>query len=226
MSRTTPPIDGAEGTRVFLVDDHPVVRSSLRTLLDESGGIRVAGEAAGYEEALRLFPASSADMAIINLGLPDRSGLDLIRNLKRMYPSLNMLVLSMHDECLYAVRALRAGARGYLMKTASAGAIVEAVKRLAAGQRVVSERVRQQLLEQVAEDGPDGKPVDQVLSAQELAVFEWLGRGLATAQIARAMGISEKTVGSYYERIKTKMNIAHMRDLARKAYDWISEREL
>ncbi|MBP7830409.1 MAG: response regulator transcription factor [Kiritimatiellae bacterium] len=222
MSQT----EGVGIARVFLVEDHPVVRSSLHDLLVESGGIRVVGEAAGYEEALRRFPEQGADVAIINLGLPDRSGLALIQRFKQMDPSLNMLVLSMHDECLYAVRALRAGARGYLMKTAEAGEIVDAVKRIAAGQRVVSERVRQQLLTQVMKDGADGKSVEQVLSTQELTVFESLGRGLATGQIARTLGVSEKTVGSYYERIKSKLTIAHMRDLARLAYDWISDREL
>lgn len=211
--------------RIFVVDDHPIVRKSLADMFNSTPGLCTVGDAASPAEAIERIGKAAPDLAVVDLELNGASGFDLIGNLRRLHPALRILVLSMHDEQRKAQRALRAGAHGYVMKTAGADEILQAVRRVRAGELVVSEAVHQQLVANAAGQGTGSDEPEQLLSDRELQVFEDLGRGLTPAQTAQALGVSVKTVGTYLTRIKEKYGLAHIRDLARKAYDWIKGHE-
>jgi DNA-binding NarL/FixJ family response regulator len=225
----TPAIDKraeTETIQVYLVDDHPIVRESLRDMLNATPDIVVTGQAAGYDEALALFGRGVPAVGIINLSLAQRSGLALIKELKTAYPHARLLVLSMHDERLYAARALRAGARGYLMKTEPPNKIEEAVRQIHAGQLVVSSRVHEQLLAETAGLLDDFDRKVHLLTDNELKVLEHMGKGMAAIQIADALKTTPQAMRGHYDKMKAKMGYAHLRDLARAAHRFVHRYEL
>ena len=203
---------------VFIVDDHPLVREWLGNLINQQRDLAVCGEAATAADAIRAVPASNPEVAIVDISLKDSFGIELIANLKEACPGLEVLVLSVHDESLYAKRSLRAGARGYIMKREATQKVNEALRRVLQGKFYVSEAVA----ESVTAEFVEGKtlatcsPTEQ-LSNRELAVFGMLGQGIGTRQIAESLGVNRKTVQVYCARIKEKLNLASATDLLREA---------
>ena len=210
--------------RIFLVDDHPLVREWLTTLIQRQTDLCVCGEAEDSAAALEAIPKIKPDVAVVDLALKSGSGLELIKDLKRCCPTVAVVVLSMHDELLYAERVFRAGARGYVMKRDSTKKIVEAIRSVRDGHRYMSERVAAVMADKLA-DGQTGNaaPVT-LLSDRELEVFELLGQGHETSHIAASLHVSVKTVQAFYARIKEKFKLDTERELLREAVRWQENR--
>jgi DNA-binding NarL/FixJ family response regulator len=206
--------------KILLVDDHPLVREGLANLIHQQPDLKVCGEAAGEPEALQLIGSVQPDVAVVDLSLESGSGLELIKSIKAMHPTVAMLALSMHEESLYAERAIRAGARGYLMKREAAKKVIQGIRAVQVGQLFVSEKIAALMAERFV----DGKampasPVEQ-LSNRELEVFQLLGRGQSTRQIADHLHVGFKTVQAYCARIKEKLGLANATELLRAAMHW------
>ncbi len=212
-------------TRIFLVDDHPLVREWLTNLIHQQPDLEVCGGAASAAEALAGIAEAMPDLAIVDLSLEGGSGIELIKSLRSLQPPVAVLVLSMHDEESYAERALRAGARGYIMKRETATKVIAAIRRVLEGKMYLSERLTT-LFAQRFVDGkvPAGGPTVETLSDRELAVFELLGRGYETRQIAERLGVSMKTVQAFCARIKEKLNLTSATELLREAIRWHDDR--
>jgi len=207
--------------KIFLVDDHPLVREWLTNLLNQQTDFQVCGGTGHAPEALQLIAAARPDIAIVDITLASGSGLDLIKSIKASQPAVAVLVLSMHDELLYAERALRAGAGGYIMKSEATQKVIQAVRTVLTGEVYVSPKVAS-LLAQKLIGGKKGKvdlPVAE-LSDRELEVFQLLGRGYSTRQISEHLHVGFKTVQSYSARIKEKLNLANINELMREAIRW------
>jgi DNA-binding NarL/FixJ family response regulator len=214
----------ARQARVFLVDDHPLVRESLASLIQRQSDLTVCGEASDATSALAAIGSLDPDVAIVDLSLGGRPGLELVRDLKLLHPQVATLVLSMHDESLYAERVLRAGARGYIMKREATGLVVEAIRRVLEGRIYLSQRMATALAEKHVAGAPaDAESVVGRLSDRELEVFRLLGQGLATRQIADALHVSAKTVQAFSARIKEKLGLASATELLREAIRWSDE---
>ncbi len=206
--------------RIFLVDDHPLVREWLTHLVNQQPDLVVCGEAESAPAALAALGAAGADLAIVDLSLKDSAGLELIKSLQKLEPAVPALVLSMHDEALYAERAFRAGARGYVNKRESARAMVEAVRRVLEGKLYVGEKAAEVLAAQTLRGAAAERPAIERLSDRELAVFQKLGQGIGTRQIAEDFSVSIKTVQAYCARIKEKLNVGSATELLREAVRW------
>ena len=211
-------------TRVFLVDDHPLVREWLANLIDQQPDLSVCGEAESAAAALSGIGAARPDVAVVDISLGGRSGLELIRDLKEAHPDVAVLVLSMHHEDLYAERALRAGARGYIMKREVTKKVILAIRRVQEGKVYLGDRLAATLAERLITGAPvaPGSPVSQ-LSDRELEVFRLLGQGRTTRQIAEALHLSSKTVQAYYVRMKEKLGLENSSELLREAIRWEEE---
>jgi DNA-binding NarL/FixJ family response regulator len=206
---------------ILLVDDHPLVREWLANLINAQPDLRVCGEASNASEALQCIRDRKPAVAIVDIALEGGSGIELIKGIKSAHPNVAALVLSMHDESLYAERALRAGARGYIMKREATKKILEGIRVVLDGKIFVSEKTsgivagtsvqgRQKSIE---------SPVQQ-LSDRELEVFQLLGRGFTTRQISEHLNIAFKTVQAYSARIKEKLHLANITELLREAIRW------
>jgi DNA-binding NarL/FixJ family response regulator len=207
-------------TRILIVDDHPIVRLGIRQMLAAEPDLEVCGEAESPVAAHQLIKSTRPDLAIVDLSLAEGTGLDLIRSLRDSLPTLPVLVLSMHDEVLFAERVLRAGARGYIMKREAITGLVGAVREVLAGRIHVSEAMAQSVLERL---GHEATPADNPLAAltdRELEVFDLIGRGQGTGTIAEQLGVSIKTIETYRSNIKTKLNLKDATDLIRFAATW------
>ncbi len=206
--------------RVFIVDDHPTLRDGLRRLVEQVAGCEVCGEAASTSEALEAIPSLIPDLVITDISLPDRSGLELIKDLRTLSPATEILVFSMHDEMLYAERCLRAGAKGYLMKGAKTPMLVQAVERVTSGNIYLSSRMTDHILANLS-----GKQTFKLrletLSDRELEIFELIGLCRSSSQIAEQLAISPKTVDAHRGNIKTKLGLADAPSLMREAVLWI-----
>jgi DNA-binding NarL/FixJ family response regulator len=206
--------------KILLVDDHPLVREGVANLIHQQPDMEVGGEAASEPQALALMGTARPDVAVVDLSLENGSGLELIKNIKAMHPTVAMLALSMHDENLYAERALRAGARGYLMKREAAKKVIQGIRAVLAGQVFVSERVSALMAERfVGGRTAPASPVE-LLSDRELEVFQLLGKGQTTRQIAEHLHVGFKTVQAYCARIKEKLQLANATELLRAAMQW------
>ena len=209
--------------KILLVDDHPLVREWLTNLLNQQSDFQVCGEAASAPDALQLIGSTKPDIAIVDLSLANGSGIELIKSIKASHVGVAALVLSMHDEMLYAERALRAGAGGYLMKSEATQKVIPAIRAVLAGEVFVSALVSA-LLARKFVGGKSGHSVEQ-LSDRELEVFQLLGRGFSTRQIAEHLHIGFKTVQSYTARIKEKLNLVNINELMREAIRWHESRD-
>lgn len=208
-------------SRVFLIDDHPLVRLWLGQLIEEQSDLVVCGEADNVRDALRRIPTSKPDLVIVDISLPGGSGMELIKTLKNQHPGLLMIILSMHDENVYAERAIRAGVRGFVMKRETANHIIEAIYRVLRGKLAVSDTIAKMLTEKFGEGrSPPVGPTIEHLSDRELEVFELLGSGLDTREIGEKLGISIKTVQAYCARIKEKLELSNATELLREALRW------
>ena len=211
--------DSSSPVRVLIVDDHPIVRLGIRQMIAAEPRLTICGEAESAAEALQLAK-SRPDLVILDLSLGDGNGLELIRALRKTAPDTPVLVLSMHDEALYAERAIRAGARGYIMKQEAIEGLVGAIREILAGRLFVSKRMSQHLLERLGQDAPvEGGRLGN-LTDRELEVFELIGRGLSTTVIAERLNVSTKTVETYRSNIKAKLDLKDATDLIRFAATW------
>ncbi len=211
-------------TKVFLIDDHPIVRYGFAQLLAGASDLEVCGQASDARTALDALATAAPDVLVVDVSLGTTNGIDLIREIKERLPAAFVLVVSMHDEHLYADRALRAGASGYVMKHEATDAIVRAIRVVAAGGLFVSEAVTMRMLQRAIAGGAaaGGSPLES-LSDRELHVLELMGRGMATREIAEQLHISIKTVESYRARLKEKMNLRSGTELLRFAVRWAEE---
>jgi len=216
----TPDTDKHKG-KVFLVDDHPLVREWLAHLINQQPDLLVCGEAESAPQALQAIAATKPHVAIVDLTLKNSSGIELIKSLKQGQPDVAVLVLSMHEEAHYAERALRAGAKGYIMKRETTKKVIGAIRRLLEGKVYVSDTMAETLAAQFAAGKKlaHQSPVEQ-LSDRELEIFERLGQGRSTRQIAEELRISVKTVQAYCARIKEKLNLDGATALLREAIRW------
>lgn len=206
--------------RIFLVDDHPMLRDGLRRLIEQVPDCTVSGEAASASEAMEQIEKNIPDLVVMDISLPDKTGLDMIKDLHALDPKLKILVFSMHDEMVYAERTLKAGSKGYLMKGADSGLLVNAVKRVLNHGIYLSPRVADHLLRNISGGGKIGNRL-QVLTDRELEVFELIGRCYANSQISDQLNISPKTVDAHRANIKTKLNLPDAPSLLREAILWI-----
>ena len=208
--------------RILVVDDHPLVREGLAKYVASQPDMAVCGEASGENEALLQVRATHPDLALIDISLEDGHGLDLVKRVKAQCPEVKMLVLSGHDEALYAERALRAGAHGYINKRQCPAEIVEAIRRVLGGQRYLSAAMTERLVEQaVTGKGPRQAGGVAGLSDRELEVFRLIGEGLPTGAIARRLHLSVHTIDSHRENIRAKLNLKNSVELMRKAVEWV-----
>jgi DNA-binding NarL/FixJ family response regulator len=209
-------------TKVLLIDDHAILRQGLAQLINQEPDMMVCGEA---EEAPKGFDAVGQlkpDVAVVDISLKGGNGLELIKNIKASHPSLPVLVLSMHDESLYAERALRAGSLGYIMKEEAAETVLVAIRKVLRGEVVLSEKMQARLLHQLVNGRikQGGSPID-ALSDRELEVFRMIGEGRSTRQIAEELHLSVRTVEAYREYIKEKLNLKNATELVQHAFQWV-----
>jgi DNA-binding NarL/FixJ family response regulator len=210
-------------TRVVVIDDHPMIRRGLTGLINEEPNLSVCGQAGTSREALELIAALKPNLAIIDISLDERDGIELIKEVRALHPETQLLVLSMHDEAIYAERALRAGASGYVMKAEAAGTVMAAIRRVLSGKIYISEKITEQLLERVTSRRKDvrtlASPVE-LLSDRELQIFRLLGDGARVREIASQLFISIKTVESHRVNIKEKLNVQTSAQLLRYAIQY------
>jgi DNA-binding NarL/FixJ family response regulator len=203
---------------VFLVDDHPLVREWLTNLINQQTDLVVCGEAESAAKAKLDIATAQPDLAVVDISLKDSAGVEFIKDLKRAWPGLTVLVLSMHDEALYAERALRAGAKGYIMKREATKKVIEAIRCVLQGKFYLSEGMAQVITTQFVEGKTlvSHSPVDQ-FSDRELTIFDMLGAGSGTRHIAETLRVSIKTVQAHCGRMKEKLNLHSASQLVREA---------
>lgn len=211
--------------RVLIVDDHPMLRRGLAELIGHEPDLACCGEADDVASALAAVKDVGPDLVIIDIALHDSSGLELVKELKARDENLKMLVCSMHDEELYAERALRAGAMGYINKEKAIDDVVDAIRCVLDGNVYLSDRMSSRILRRVRDGEPElaSSPVDR-LTDRELEVFELIGDGLGTADIAERLCLSPKTVDAHRQKIKRKLDLDSTSELMRYAVRWVLER--
>jgi DNA-binding NarL/FixJ family response regulator len=222
-SNTSRP-DHSRATRILLVDDHPLIRRAVRETLEQESDLTVCGEAGDEAAAMQLIKSAQPHLILLDLSLGESSGMELIKWIVKNDPEARVLVLSMHDELLYAERVIRAGARGYLSKRAAPEVIVGAVRTVLAGEIFLNPSIVGRILQRLTNAGRQAQPtsadVDQ-LSDREMETFELIGAGLGSREIAERLCISVKTVEAYRQRIKEKLGIGTAPELARRAVEWV-----
>ena len=211
-------------SRILIVDDHPMVREGLKMRIGNESDLVVCGEAETEAEALQLVRSSHPDLVIADLSLKSGHGMDLVRRIGEEYPAVYVLVLSMYDEVLYAERALRAGARGYLNKQEPQGRVIDAIHTVLAGNVFLTPEMTQRALGRMRNERTHADPVDE-LTDRELQIFEMLGHGMGTRQIAEQLNRSIHTVESHREKIKRKLGLDSANDLIQRAVKWTMEQD-
>jgi DNA-binding NarL/FixJ family response regulator len=208
--------------KILIVDDHPMTRQGLITLIESEPDLTVCGEAETAGQALEAVQHSYPDLVLADISLPGKNGLELVKDLRSMHPEIPVLVISMHDEMLYAERVLRAGGRGYIMKQEGGKKIMDAIRQILAGKVFVSERLSAQILENLSSQNRRStrSPVEK-LTDREFGVFELIGEGLATREIALQLHLSAKTVEVHRLHIKQKLKLKTATELIRYAVRWI-----
>jgi len=214
----------SEKRRVLIVDDHPVFRHGIAALINAENDLTVCGEAGSSPSALDAMRRLNPDVALLDISLPGTNGIELIKLMKSEHPKLPLLMLSMHDESLYALRALRAGALGYVMKAEALTHVLDALRKVLKGEIYVSPRLSDRLIFQAIQsvDGGMGSPVDR-LSDRELEVLELLGRGFGTKEIASELHLSVKTIETHRAHIKEKLGFRDAGEMVRFAIDWVAQ---
>jgi DNA-binding NarL/FixJ family response regulator len=211
----------ARKSRIFVVDDHPLVRAGLTNLINGQDDLVVCGEAKNSAQAIDGIIKTQPDVALIDISLENESGLELVKQLARQFPQVALIVLSMHDEGLYAERALRAGARGYVMKHQTSTSVLASIRQVLAGEIYVSERIVNKMALRLASSRESfaRSPIER-LSDRELEIFRLLGHGRTTSQIAADLNLSLKTVQAYCARAKEKFGVTSLTELLRAAIRW------
>lgn len=213
--------------KVLIVDDHPLVREGLTDLINKEKDIVVCGWAKDIPQTISAIKKFNPDVVTIDISLENASGLDLMKDIKTRFPGLPFLVLSMHQESIYAERAIRAGAKGYITKQEATKKVITAIRKVLEGRLYISESVKEKLLYSLIgsdESDTDISLVDR-LTDRELEVFRLIGQGKATRQIAEQLCLSTKTIETYRSRIKQKLNLSSGSELLRSAFQWASRQD-
>lgn len=213
--------------RILLVDDHPFMRAGLAQLIDRQADMMVCGEAGDPAAAIGELARTGADLVLTDITMPGRSGLEFIKDLQATHPDLPILVVSMHDEVIYAERALRAGARGYIMKEAGGENLLAALRRVLAGQVYVSPNMSARILDNMSGRRPRGSssPIEK-LTDREFEVFQLIGQGKSTREIAKQLHLSTKTVDVHRSHIKEKLELSDVTALVRHAVRWVETQQI
>ncbi len=220
-----PKCDPSEAKRILIVDDHPLFRKGLEQLIHSDGTFAVCGEAGDAPGAMDVIRKLDPDLAIIDLSLPGANGIELIKNIRAEFPELPILVLSMHDESLYAVRALRAGAQGYVMKHEALANVVKAIHEVFGGRPYLSRAMAAQVITKFARSPAEGDAeATERLSDRELEILELIGKGTEVRQIAKLLHLSPKTVETHRAHIKEKLQLKNAREVVRFAVQWLGAR--
>jgi len=221
-----PPPHAAPRRRVLLVDDHPFMRAGLAQLIERQADLEVGGEAGNPAEAFQQLARGKPDLVLTDLTMPGRSGLEFIKDLRAAHADLAILVISMHDEAVYAERVIRAGARGYIMKEAGGENLLAAIRQVLRGEIYVSPRMAARLLEALSGSRPRGShsPIEQ-LSDREFEVFQLIGQGKSTRDIATQLHLSTKTVDVHRSHIKEKLALTDTTALIRHAVRWVETQQ-
>ncbi len=217
--------DQPDAKRIVIVDDHPLFRKGLEELIHSDGAFAVCGEAGSAAEAMEVIRKLNPELVIVDLSLPGANGIELIKNIRAEFQRLPILVLSMHDESLYALRALRAGADGYVMKHEAMANVVNAIHEVFNGRPYLSPAMAAQVITKFAHRQAEGE-TDAVerLSDRELEILELIGKGRDVRQIAKLLHLSPKTVETHRSHIKDKLDLKNSREVARFALQWLSAR--
>jgi DNA-binding NarL/FixJ family response regulator len=211
----------APNKRLFILDDHPMMREGLAQLVNNEPDLTVCGEAGSAREALDAVASLGPDLMIADISLPDKNGIEVIKDLQTLHPHLPVLVISMHEESLYAERVLRAGGRGYIMKQEGGKKLMEAIRRVLSGQIYVSEKVSIRMLEGMSgRHVKSSSPIEQ-LSDREFGILQLIGQGKGTREVAEQLHLSIKTVESHRANIKRKLNVKTASEMVRFAVRWI-----
>lgn len=220
---TTSTDDTPAKHRVMLVDDHPIVRHGIAMLINEEDDLMVCGESCSAGDTLTQIELCQPEIAVVDVSLQGASGIDLTKSIKEQFPELPVLILSMHEETLYAERALRAGASGFVMKQEAAETVLRAIRTVIKGDVYLSDQLSSKVLRSLV-DGHSSEPdhfgVDR-LSDREIEVFELIGRGYATRRIADALHLSVKTIETHRAHIKQKLKLNNATELVHRAFHWI-----
>jgi len=222
MSRKSPAARTTQKRgRILLVDDHPLVRERLAEVINREADLIVSGEAEDRHEAIEAILAKPPDLVIVDLTLKNSDGLELIKDIHARWPKLRMLVVSMHDESLYAERVIRAGALGYITKQEATRKILLAIRRVLSGSIYLNEKVANHIISRLATHaGPGNETPAELLADREFQVFELTGRGLSTHEIAARLHVAVKTVETYRARIRQKLQLKDSSDLLQLAISW------
>ena len=210
--------------RILIVDDHPMMREGLRTLISREHDLAVCGEAETAGQALEAVANLKPDLVLADISLPGRNGVELIKDIRSLQPAVLILVISMHDESLYAERVLRAGARGYIMKQESGPTMIQAIRQVLAGRIYLSDKMSARILENVAAKRAKASPIER-LSDREFEVFQLIGRGKSTVQIAEELHLSTKTVEAHRAQVKAKLDLRNMPELISFASRWVETQD-
>lgn len=214
----------ARGCKVLLVEDHPMFREHLGQLINRELGMAVCGEADNIQDAMRLVHDTHPDIAIVDITLRGSSGLELLKDIKAQGLEINVLVLSMHDEELYAERALRAGAKGYITKNEASTEVIKAIRSVMQGEVYASRQMTAKLLERMTQKRSSSALTGmETLADRELEVFQLLGRGKSTREIAQLLHLGESTVETYRARIKEKLQLRSAAELYLRAGQWVRD---
>lgn len=208
-------------SRVLIVDDHPVVRQGLARVLDREPDLELCGEADSLAQALEQVEQQQPDLIITDLSLRESNGMELIKELAARHPDVKVIVSSIHDESVYAERALRAGASAYIGKGEPVSRLLEGIRDVLEGRMYLSPALRERLLNRATSSSDAAVSTVQGLSDRELQVFEMLGRGQTTREIAEALGLKQKTVETYREKIKEKLGLENGSQLICHAVQWV-----
>lgn len=208
--------------RVLLVDDHPITRQGVKALVNQQLNLEVCGEADSAPQALQMVTDFRPNLIILDISLPQTNGIELTKQIKALVPEVPILVVSMHDEALYAERAVRAGAMGYVMKEEAGDKVATALQHLLRGEMYLSTKMKQRMLHRfVNKRGEGAEFAIDTLSNREMEVFRLIGNGFSTRQIASQLGLSAKTIDSYREHLKVKLGLDNGADLIRHAIQWV-----
>jgi len=213
--------------RIFVLDDHPITRYGLAQLINHEPDLLVCGEAATAQDALATISSAQPDLVLADITMPGRSGLEFIKDAQVQYPKVPVLVMSMHDESIYAERVLRAGGRGYIMKNQGGEKLLEAMRWVLGGEIYVSPSVSAAVLDVFSRRGNSaGGASLSMLSDREFEVFQLIGQGYSTQQIGRRLNLSVKTIGTHRQHIKEKLKVETAPELIKQAVQWTAAQQL
>ena len=212
--------------RILIVDDHPITRYGLTQLINHEPDLLVCGEAESAAQALAAIKSARPDLVLADITMPGRSGLEFIKDLQAQHPGVAVLVMSMHDETIYAERVLRAGGRGYIMKNEGGERLLEAIRQVLQGQVYISKSMSAALLEVFTPHRSSvGEATPGALSDREFEVFQLIGQGLSTRQIGERLNLSVKTIGTHRQHIKQKLKVRTGPELIRQAVRWAAAQQ-